>query len=172
MSENKEFNEIPEEYKTVAETSKPQLEMKWFKFLIYFLLFFNAAEDLLSSVMMTFDIRHELWEMDYYFGGSLRWLGIFFGIAWLITAGVQIFLRFELAKFKENAPKKYIIFEIFDAALLLAYNLIGGIVSAGTDAMEITGIVIGGVIGAVVGGFVYIYLNIIYFRKRNHLFVN
>lgn len=173
MRENREeFNEMLEEYKVMTETSKPELGMKWFKFLIYFLLLFNAAEDLLDSVMMIFDIRHELWEMDYYFDGNLRWLGIFFGAAWIVTAAIQIYLRFELAKFKKDAPKKYIIFEILDSVLFLAYNLAGGIVSAGSDTETIIGVTVGSVIGASLGAFTYIYLNIIYFRKRSHLFVN
>lgn len=173
MSENREdFKEMIEDYKVTTETSKPELGMNWFKFLIYFLLFFGAAENLLDSVMMLFNLRHELWEMDYYFGGNFRWLGILFGVIWIITAAVQIYLRFELAKFKKNAPKKYIIFEIVDAVLYLAYNLVGGIISAGSDRGAIIGVTVGSIIGASLGAIAYIYPNIIYFRKRNHLFIN
>ena len=173
MSENREnFNEKLEEYKELTEKSKPELGMSWFKFLIYFALFFNALDNLVSGVALIFDIRHELLDTEYYFDGNMRWLGILFGFIWITAAAAFIYIRFELAEFKSGAPKKYIIIEIIDSIVYLLFNLAGILLAGESDTLGIIGSVIVAVVGSARGAFAYIYLNVIYFRKRKHLFVN
>ncbi len=174
MSENREeFNAELEEYKAMTESSKPELGMKWFNFLIYFNLFFGALEDLLSAAAMIFDIRHEVLGMEYYFEGNMRWLGILFGILWIIIAAAVIYIRFDLAKFKKGAPKRYIIIEVIGSALFLLYSVAGMLFTASSGITAyIIGSAIGSVIGSAIGTFVFAYCNVIYFKKRDHLFIN
>lgn len=152
--------------------NQPELGMKWFKFLVYFLLFFGAAEDLIHAVAMIFNIKNEFLDFDYYFIGNLRWLGILFAVAFVVSAAAGIYFRFELAKFKKGAPKKYIIFEIATQLLFLVYNLAGIFSDSSLETYKLVGSFAGAVIGCVVGGAIFIYPSIIYFKKRNHLFVN
>lgn len=174
MSENREdFNKMLEEYKAMTETSKPELGMKWFKFLIYFLLIFSAIEDLCQSLVLFFNYKNEFVDFEYYFYGNMRWLGIFFAIVWLIIAGYGIYIRFCLAGFKKNAPKKYIIFEIVNQSVLLLFTVAGEYALAETSDMHlIIASLVGGVIGCIIGGVIFIYPSIIYFKKRDHLFIN
>lgn len=173
MSSNEEYkNVVAAENTQLAEQSQAELGMKWFKFLIYFGLFFASAEDLIQSAALIFDIRNDFIDLDYYFVGNLRWLGILFAVAWIITAVIGIYMRFSLANFKKDAPKKYIIFEIVNRALSLIYTLVGIFLVTDSEMYITVGSVIGSVVSCVVGGAIYIYLNIIYFKKRNHLFVN
>ncbi len=171
MSLNEEYENnpiVPEEQPT--EQGQPELGMKWFKFLIYFMLFFSALEDLLQSLVLFFNYENEFLGFEYFFYGELRWLGILFAVIWLAIAAYTIYIRFRLAKFRKGAPKQYIIYEIVNQAVFLIFSLAGEFAMGQSDMMIAS--MIGGVIGSVLGGFVYIYPNIIYFKKRDHLFVN
>ncbi len=173
MSFNEEFeNNVIESEGHSLEQNQPELGMKWFKYLIYFALFLGAADDLLSAISMFFGIRNDLFEMEYYFEGNLRWLGILFGVLWVITAAAVIYIRFDLAKFRKGAPKRYIIIEIIGAAVYLLYNLAGIILVGNNETPVVLGAIVGAIVGSVIGNFILIYLSIIYFRKRDHLFVN
>lgn len=173
MNINEDYeNKLAVEEAQTDGNNQPELGMKWFNFLIYFLLFFGAAEDLIQAVAMVFNIKNDFLDFDYYFIGNLRWLGILFAVAFVVSAAAAIYFRFELAGFKKGAPKKYIIFEIATQLLFLIYNLAGIISGSGIDTYKLIGSVAGAIIGCVVGGVIFIYPSIIYFKKRNHLFVN
>ena len=171
MSLNEEYeNNVIESEGQPLEQNQPELGMKWFKFLIYFWLFFGALEDLAQSLVLFFNYENEFLDFEYYFYGNLRWLGILFAVVWLAIAAYGIYIRFRLAKFRKGAPKQYIIYEIVNQAVFLIFSLAGEFAMGQSDMMIAS--LVGGIIGSVLGGFVYIYPNIIYFKKRDHLFVN
>ena len=171
MSFNEEYeNNLIGSEEQPLEQNQPELGMKWFKFLIYFMLFFSAFEDLLQSLVLFFNYENEFLGFEYFFYGELRWLGILFAVIWLAIAAYGIYIRFRLAKFRKGAPKQYIIYEIVNQVVFLVFSLAGEFAMGQSDMMIAS--MIGGVIGSVLGGFVYIYPNVIYFRKRDHLFVN
>ncbi len=177
MSENREeFNKNLEEYKQMTQSSIPELGMKWFKYLIYFQLFFGAAEYLLQAVFMIFNFQNpfiqELFSL-YYFEGDMRPVGVILGILWLMPAAMNLYARFELAAFKKGAPKKYLIIVVATEVLTFANNLFVTLYKyMFFDKTEIVIKVVMFILSAVIGSLIYIYPNYIYFKKRKHLFVN
>ncbi len=174
MSLNEEYkNNVVGSGEQPLEQVQPELGMKWFKFLIYFWLFFGAFEDFAQSLVLFFNYKNELIDFEYYFYGNLRWLGILFAVVWLAIAAYGIYIRFRLARFRKGAPKQYIIYEIINKVVLLVFSFAGELAMC-QEMMIATliSILIGVIIGSVLGGLVYIYLNVIYFRKRDHLFVS
>ena len=177
MSENREnFNEKLEEYKELTEKSKPELGMSWFKFLIYFMLFLAAAENLAQAVSLILNFKNEylqeLFDLKY-FDGDMRAFGIFFGFIYLIPAVSAVYIRFDLAKFKKGSPTKYIVFEIYSQIITWVYSLFIALCELeGFDVRTLILAFVGVTFGCVLGGFVYIYPNVVYFKNRKHLFVN
>ena len=177
MSENREdFNEKLEEYKELTEKSKPELGMSWFKFLIYFMLFLAAAENLAQAVSLILNFKNEylqeLFDLKY-FDGDMRAFGIFFGFIYLIPAVSAVYIRFDLAKFKKGSPTKYIVFEIYSQIITWVYSLFIELCKLeGFDVRTLILAFVGVTFGCVLGGFVYIYPNVVYFKNRKHLFVN
>ncbi len=177
MSENREeFNNNLEEYKEMIESSKPELGMKWFKYLIYFQLFFSAAEYLFQAVCMIFNFQNsyiqELFNLNC-FNRDLRPVGVILGILWLIPAAMTLYARFELAAFKKGAPKKFIIIVAATQVLAIANELFVFLYKyMFFDKTVIIGAVASLIVGWVIASFIFIYPNIVYFKKREHLFVN
>ena len=177
MSENREeFNNNLEEYKEMIDSSKPELGMKWFKYLIYFQLFFSAAEYLFQAVCMIFNFQNrytqELFNLNC-FNRDLRPVGVILGILWLIPAAMTLYARFELAGFKKEAPKKFIILVAATQVLTCAGEIFVKLSELYiVDARNVIGAVLALVLSYALGGFVFIYPNIVYFKKRAHLFVN
>ena len=177
MSENRDvFKEELEEYKEMTQSSKTELGMKWFKFLIYFILFSEAAENLAQAVSLIFNFKieyfQELFDLKY-FDGDMRAFGIFFGFIYLIPAVSAVFIRFDLAKFKKGSPTKYIVFEIYSQIITWVYSLFIALCELeGFDVRTLILAFVGVTFGCVLGGFVYIYPNVVYFKNRKHLFVN
>ena len=149
-----------------------QLGMKWFHFLIYFVLWLNAASMIICSLPY---FNGSIWEspsamytqyptlqsIDYIYGGAL----LLFGVFCIIT-------RSRLAKFKKGAPILVYLFYIFGNLVLnLSYNVLvllvmnraGDLISMFLDPE---------LIGSIVGTIVIVALNKVYFDKRAHLFVN
>ncbi len=177
MSENREeFNNNLEEYKEMIDSSKPELGMKWFKYLIYFQLFFSAAQYLLHAVCMIFNFQNrytqELFNLNC-FNRDLRPVGVILGILWLIPAAMTLYARFELAAFKKGAPKKFIIIVVATQLLTFVNELFVTLYKyMFFDKMEIVLSVVTLILSAAIGGLIFIYPNYIYFKKREHLFVN
>ena len=177
MSENRDvFKAELEEYKEMTQSSKSELGMKWFKFLIYFILFSEAAENLAQAVSLIFNLKieyfQELFDLKY-FDGDMRAFGIFFGFIYLIPAVSAVFIRFDLAKFKKGSPTKYIVFEIYSQIITWVYSLF--IALCKLEGFPVTTLIrafIAVTVGCVLGGFIYIYPNVVYFKNRKHLFIN
>ena len=135
-----------------------ELGMKWFHFLIYFLLWVNAAIYLIEGIAML--------------GVSMGMIDTVYGVALIAFALFCIFTRSRLAKFKKGAPSNLYAFYILgNIVLLLAYN-VASCVLAGAFS-EIPAMILNPeFIGSVVGTFVAVAINKTYFDKRKNLFVN
>ncbi len=164
---------------TVESNSAPNnsiqdagLSMKWYKFLICFWLFLNALTRLANGIFCLIGnnsgVLSELLSEDGLFTGKYRAIDIVYGIICIIMSFTAIYVRSKLANFKYDAPRIYIIYDIISSGIYFLYTLLIMII------LEKAGIasVIGEVIGTVVGESLFVYLNIIYFKKRKHLFVN
>lgn len=145
--------------------------MKWFKFLIYFALFFGAAINLIYGTNyidgMIYDVQtggEVTAEMVYgVFVETFRALDVIYGITLIALAVLAVIVRFGLAKYKKYAPNLLIILNVLSTVAGLIYNI---------TATAITGNnLISSAIGSLISGMVMIIANYIYFKKRKGLFV-
>ena len=128
--------------------------MAWFKFLIYFYLFFVAFLNVLNSVSMFLLSLHNYW---YYIIPCVLSLSL---------EGVAIYVRFRLAGYYKNGPSMLLVMYL----LFIFYNLIfnAGLIVIG-KRLYITDIF--NMVISAIGTVIIIILNKLYFDKRKHLFV-
>ncbi len=149
--------------------------MKWFKFLIYFLLFAMAIINISDGVSI---MNGEHYTVDgvnvseavYEKYSGLQTIDVIYGVACIAFGAFQIFIRFQLAKYKTNAPVLFMYSYIVLAVIMAIYNfaVMGVVPSEVVSHGELVGRAVGGFVGA---GIMF-WLNKIYFDKRKHLFVN
>lgn len=143
--------------------------MKWFKFIIYFQLFASAVISVITAITM-FTGAHYQGQADrvYSYFPGLKGLDVFYAIALLALAAFAIITRQNLAKFRKNGPKFYFIMIIAGIVVALIYSIAGSSilhVSLGEvmDASSVSSLVV---------NIALLIINIIYFKKREDLFVN
>lgn len=143
-----------------------QLEMKWFKFLIYFGLFAGAVLNCLSAILqITGAVYEGSAEVVYIFFPELKFFDIFYTILLLALAILQIFTRFQLSGFKKNGPKLILIVYSAAAVISLLYGIVASVILHEFlfNASMIISIIV---------PVVMVVLNKIYFDKRKDMFVN
>lgn len=148
----------------------PEIGMKWFKFLIYFLLFADALSLIAGGIRdLTGGIsRGGIYE-DY---AILKPVDIASGILLLAIAACCVFTRFQLAGFKKNAPKMLYSCSLASSLVSSAYEVVCLIVIAGSGADVNVFSSVSDIIVGVVSTVIYILLSAFYFDRRKHLFVN
>ena len=144
----------------------PAHPMKWFKFVIWVQLFLSALISLSSAVSM-FSGSLYLGAADrvYSIYPGLKVIDILAGVVFLALAAFAIYIRQQLAHYKENGPKFYLILLVIAAAETFLYALAATII-VGANMFSIRTVI------ALIFGVVMIVLNNIYFKKRAELFVN
>ena len=137
---------------------KKELGMKWFHFLIYFVLWFNAFVcAVVGAAALSFPVNIA----DTAYGAAM----LVFAVFCLIT-------RSRLAKFKKGAPGCLHAFYILGNIVIdLAYN-IAFLVLEGALSELPTILLDPQFIGILVGTIIIVSINKTYFGKRKHLFVN
>lgn len=148
----------------ISENAKSEIGMKWFKFLIYFVLFADAAMKAFNGISnLTGGISRGEMYADY---SILKPIDIIFGIFSFVLAACCIFTRFQLAEFKKNSYKMFYVLQIIQILSVYAYEA-AYLIVAGINMSTVKDIVISISVTAV-----YIILNAIYFDRRRHLFIN
>ncbi len=153
----------------------PVLTMKWFKFLIYFLLFASAIINAvggitaLTGAQYTAENGENVSKLVYAIYPNLKTIDVVYGVLCIALGAYQIFVRFQLSSYKAKAP-------VFLMAMYIATAVVTAIYSFGVIGVvpnEIVGHseLIGEAVGAIVVGIVMLFLNKIYFDKRKDLFV-
>ncbi len=145
---------------------QPPLPMKWFKFLIYFSLFFSCLVNVVTGInYLTGNIyisQGVTANLVYAIFPSMKGFDLFNGIACFALGVFAIITRFALAKYKKSGPMFLYSLYVANAVVALIYG-IGATVALGEVAFN--PISIGGTV-------LMIVLNVVYFNKRKHLFVN
>jgi len=165
-------NNIPKAVPTMQaySTEKP-LGMAWYKFLIYFALIAGAILNIIYGInYITGGIyfsqtngQVSAEDVYYYYGNGLRFVDILFGLFLIAFAVFGIVLRNRLAKFKPDAPKLvYIFYAVLAGGSLLYAILVAAITSTQIGASQVL---------SIITSIVFLILNIMYFRKREHLFI-
>ena len=143
--------------------------MKWFKFIIYFQLFANAAVNAYSALTALIGTQYQ-GKADFVYKSfpGLRAVDLAYGLVLLALAAFAVFTRMRLARFRRNAPLLYYILSIantLDAVLyVLLVSLVSGVPVGDFDNLNLT--------VAVAVNLVMLIINLIYFGHRKDLFVN
>lgn len=155
---------------SVQQMNNAEMNMGWFKFTIYFQLFANALLNLFNGVSYL---------TGYLYGGnsalvytvypSLKAFDVCFGIIYMFIVGYAIYTRMMLAKYKKAGP--------LNLYILLGANILMGILSnvailayVGTDVLDASDMnSFGRQLAATI---TLLIVDIVYFNKRKHLFVN
>ncbi len=154
----------------------PVLTMKWYKFLIYFLLFAIGILNVVSGILTltgaqyTADNGENVSKLVYALFPDLKTIDVVYGVFCIALGLFQIFTRFQLSSYKAKGPICIMAMYAINAVMSAIYNFVAiGIVPNDLGSHSE---MIGEAVGAIVGGVVMLFLNKIYFDKRKHLFVN
>ncbi len=141
--------------------------MKWYKFLIYFLLFFSAFSNCLSAV--------EYFTGWGYEGGAslvystfpmLRVLDIIAGVCALSLAVLAIVTRFSLARMKRSGPKLVLVLYAAGGLFTLLYSFGVMAIIGSFDPFEVASQIVSAGLSALI-----VWANFVYFRNRRDLFI-
>ncbi len=145
-----------------------EVKLKWFHFLIYFVLWFNAFLLIVSGLGMLGAGDPN----DYIAYPMLRTLELAYAAAYLFFGVFCIITRSRLAKFKKGAPKLLYAFYVLDLLLVFGITL-GDLIVYGADPATIALTLSDpSMITSIASSVFMLALNCVYFKKRAHLFVN
>ncbi len=160
----------------LMKKQQTELGMKWYHFLIYFVLWLNAFSCIVNGYTYLYDIAMALLTgHSEILADPLAIAQLIMGIFYVGFAIFCLVTRSHLARFKAGAPKKLYAFYLLGLIpiLLLFATLF---LTSGVDGViqYITDPELGGasMIGSIIGTFVALAINKVYFGKREHLFVN
>lgn len=139
--------------------------MKWYKFLIYFLLFFSAFANLLSSFSYFSGTVQGAYAAEIYAAyPGMKAVDILSGFCALGFAAWAILTRIALGKYSRFGPMMICVFYLASSAFNLLYRLSATLVT-GINLFDVS------TIASIVAGLVFAYVNHIYFKKRKAMFV-
>lgn len=146
--------------------------MAWFKFLIYFMLFANAAINIFTavtyltgSVYLGEDMTMSDVEALYMFYPTAKMIDVVYGVLLIALAAYAIFTRFQLSGFKRRGPFLFILMYVLNLVIGLLY----GISIMFTLETGLLGFI--SFVPSIITSVVMIFVNVVYFRKREELFV-
>lgn len=148
-----------------------QTPMKWYKFLIYFSLFAGAVLNAISGIIALTGAQYDgMAELVYAVFGGLKVVDILMGLACLAVAAFGIYVRFRLAQFRADGPKKLMMLYIVSCLLNILYLIAVVVVLPGEMSGDIILEELPRAIGTIVGSAVMVFVNKVYFDKRAHMF--
>lgn len=151
---------------TLESTPMP---MKWHKFLIYCGLWLGGISNALTGLGLVTGSAYAsvgvTAEQVYSVYPSLKPVDVLLGLVSIAIGVMMIVVRFDLARFKRNGPKKLLILYGVSSVFTLAYPLLASIMTS----MSFTELwnpatIAGSILGIVI--------NKIYYDKRGQLFIN
>lgn len=150
--------------------------MAWFKFIIYFQLFANAAVMLYNAASGVFGLAYGGdAEFIYAVCPMLKAVDVIYGILCLAFAVTAVLIRQRLAHYRKNAPVWYLgyVGVVMASGLIYTFAVLAALGMVSATAMEAGAAnIIGTVLGTVIGAAVFFPLNYVYFKKRKELFGN
>ena len=155
---------------TSNEKDDKPLGMKWIKFIVYVQMIFAFFLNLFSayrlySGLIYFDGTRNLSFQVYSLFPSLRYVNLVFAAFSVGIAVFSIFVRQRLVKYRTKAVDLYLIFLGLNLFISLLYYGVTYIAS-GINTFDTT------LLYNITQSLALIFININYFRKRKHLFVN
>ncbi len=156
------------------------LPMKWYKFLINFMLFFSAAINAINGIRFIIGDQYrdgnlDLSDLVYSQFGALKTVDVVYGIVLIAFALFALYTRSRLAGYCKNGPKMLLLMYILNFAFTVLYTAAVYITLASygfsprlLEFLTTDGATL--LTTAVTSG-VMIVINLEYFRNRKHLFV-
>lgn len=144
--------------------SQDNITMKWFKFIIYFQLIASAVLNVINGISYLTGSIYSGNDFVYIVFPSLMYLDKIYGVCTIVMAIFAIFVRTKLAKFRKGAIKLYYAF-------LIAATIVNSIYLIVLKSI-VPSVGIASNIGSIIGFVILLVINNIYFKKREHLFVN
>lgn len=143
--------------------------MKWFKFIIYFQLFANAAVNGIAALTTATGARYQ-GQADKVYAAlpRLRTLDLVYILLLLGLVVLAIVARMQLARFRRRGPLLYYLLQIANIAVAVLYLLAASAVSG----VPLSQLDLSNTIVSLGLSLVMLIVNIIYFGKRKDLFVN
>ncbi len=147
--------------------------MKWFKFLIYFVLWIGGIANIITGISFLSG-ESELFPGFYYiieqlgYGSEFDDLNTFYGLATLALGIFTIVTRFKLAHFKASAPTLLKIVYLAPVILtMICYYL----ACSWIDLDFFSLLEENNYLLSIISSIVMVFLNGIYFKKRKELFI-
>lgn len=147
------------------------MPMKWYKFIIYVSLFLSAAslawtgiQELTGLAWGGSDVAAEVYAMFPF----LRPVSIISGIISLALAVAALYVRQRLAKFRTGAPRLYLMFLVVQTVYAVAFL----VAILAVSQMDLGDEQSANVLMQVLSSVFMIFINRVYFKKREALFCN
>ena len=149
----------------MSENYKP-LGMKWHNFLIYFALWTGGIGSFVSAAYIFCGMHYgNVKDRVYAAFPSLQFVDVAYAAALAVLGVYCIYVRYQLAGRKKDAPKKLLTMFVLYAIVPLAYvALLSALTGVSLDAGEI--------IKDLIGSGVAFIINRTYYNNRKELFVN
>ena len=170
MSVNKVDSSRFSEFKKANAKDHTSHGMKWFKFIIYFQLFFSAFLYGCNALALFFGWFYVIdgsnyQTLIYLYYPIMKFVDYFIAFSNLALLVYSFYVRQSLAKFKTNAIKLYFILYYVSITVSLVYIVVSSLVS-GANTLTV------GVVFNLTVSIAMIAINKYYFSKRNQLFIN
>ena len=150
--------------------NKPDKPLNWHKFIIYFSLWAGALRTLLNgSEFLKEDVYGRNTYRIYKAFPIMHTMNTFYGWVIIALAGYKIYVRFQLAGFKKNAPQKFIYMYIIEIFIGLSYLAICATIANTSISKVINS---GEFFGKMVVAIIIILINKRYYDNRKYMFVN
>lgn len=160
----------PPDEKISPEILADSYPMKWYKALIYVILFLNALSLLINGFQLLSGSAYgDNYEAIYRLFPGLKNLSIMMGAVYLVMAAARLFVRQMLAGFRKTAPQWLLGLYIADVIISLIYCFATMLIvkEAIFSATLVTSMILG-----TVGSAIFFLANLTYFKKRKFMFVN
>lgn len=153
-----------------------QRPMKWFKFLIYFALWLGGIFTILTGISTMLGLQYASAGSDasmvYALFPHLQPVDLVYGAICILLGCFTIVVRFKLARFRKSALVCLYCMYALNFVIPLIYSIVQAICISMPIVQIFSSTLIGELVGRLIGTGVAITLNVIYFNKRRHLFVN
>ena len=156
-------------YRKVMNMDRP---LKWHKFLIYVALWITALGYILRGAGMLFVgltgyVDNPILQLP-----AVKTLNVVYGVIFIAYAVYNVYVRYQLARFRKDAPEKLLLTYVLYPVLELAYTPIALLVIGAPASLIFSAKFVGSIIGAVIAMAILCIPTNIYYNKRAELFIN
>ncbi len=160
----------PPDEKISPEILADSYPMKWYKALIYVILFLNALSLLINGFQLLSGSAYgDNYEAIYRLFPGLKTLSIMMGAVYLVLAAAYLLVRQMLAGFRKRAPQFLLGLYIVDICVALIYCFATMLIVK--ESLFTATMVVSMIFGTAVS-LMFFLINRVYFKKRQGLFVN